>query len=60
MKKTPVNIELNISSIVHGTPNSSVFKLNLIEKFSLLKHFNNKHLLNKKLEFVSVDMKLKW
>ena len=34
-------------------PKGDVFKLCLTEKFWLLKHFNNKHLLNKKSEFTS-------
>ena len=40
-------------SIVHGTPNSGVFKHCLTEKFWLLKHFNDKHPLHKKSEFIS-------
>ena len=40
-------------SIVHGTPKSGVCKLCLIEEFWLLKHCNDKHLLNKKSEIIS-------
>ena len=40
-------------SFVHGTPKDGVCKLYLTEKFWLLKHFNDKHLLNKKSEFIS-------
>ena len=43
----------NIMSIVHETPKRAVCKLCLTEKFWLLKHFNDKHLLNKKSEFIS-------
>ena len=39
-------------SIVHGTPKGGVCKLCLTEKFWLLKHVNDEHLLNKKLEFI--------
>ena len=40
-------------SIVHGTPKGGICKLCLTEKFWHVKHFNDKHLLNKKLEFTS-------
>ena len=40
-------------AIVHGTLKGSVYKLCLTEKFWLLKHFNDEHLLNKKSEFIS-------
>ena len=40
-------------SIVHETPKGGFCKLYLTEKFWILKHFNNKHLLNKKSEFIS-------
>ena len=40
-------------STVHGTPKGGVSKLCLTEKLWLLKHFNYKHLLNKKSEFIS-------
>ena len=40
-------------SIVHGTPKGDLCKLCLTEKFWLLKHFHDRHLLNKKFEFIS-------
>ena len=40
-------------SIVHGTPKGGVCKLCLTENFWLLKHFNDKHLLNMKSKFIS-------
>ena len=40
-------------SIVHGAPKGGVYRLCLTEKFWLLKRFNEKHLLNKKPEFIS-------
>ena len=52
-EKITANIKWNIMSIVHGTPKGGVCKLCLTEKFWLLKHFNNKHLLNQKPEFIS-------
>ena len=52
-EKITANIKLNITSIVHGTPKSAVCNLCLTEKFWLLKHFNDEHLLNKKSEFIS-------
>ena len=39
--------------IVHGTPKGRVCKLCLTENFSDFEHFNEKHLLNKKLGFIS-------
>ena len=51
--KYSANIKWNIMSIVHGTPQGGVYKLCLTEKFCLLQHFNDKHLLNKKSEFIS-------
>ena len=51
-KITP-NIKWNIMSIVNETVKGGVYKLCLTEKFWLLKHFNDKHLLNKKLELIS-------
>ena len=39
-------------SIVHGIPKGGVCKLCLTEKFWVLKHFNDEHLLNKKSEFI--------
>ena len=52
-EKIAANIKWNIMSIVHGTPKGGVSKLCLTEKLWLLKHFIDKHLLNKKLEFIS-------
>ena len=52
-EKITANIKLNIMSYVHGTPKGGVCKLCLTEKFWLLKHFNDKHLLNKKSEFIT-------
>ena len=53
-EKITANItKWNIMSIVHGTPKGGVCKLCLTQKFWLLKYFNDKHLLNKKLEFIS-------
>ena len=52
-KKITATIKWNIVSIVHGTPKGGVCKLCLTEKFWLLKYFNNEHLLNKKLKFIS-------
>ena len=40
-------------SVGHGTAKGGVCKLCLTEKFWLLKHFNDEHLLNKKSEFIS-------
>ena len=40
-------------SIVHGTPKRVFFKLCPTEKFWLLKHFYNKHLLNKTSKFIT-------
>ena len=53
-KKITATIKWNIMSIVHGTPKGGVCKLCLTEKFWLLKHFNDEHLLNKKLEVTSM------
>ena len=39
--------------IVHGTPKGRVCKLCLTENFSDFEHFNEKHLLNTKLGFIS-------
>ena len=50
-EKITANMKLNTMSIANGTPKGSVCKLCLTEKFWLLKHFNDKHLLNKKPEF---------
>ena len=47
-EKTTPSIKWNIMSIVHGIPKGCVCKLCLTEKFWLLKHFNDEHLLNKK------------
>ena len=52
-EKITATIKWNIMSIVHGTPKGGVCKLCLTEKFWLLKHFNNEHLLNKKSDFIS-------
>ena len=52
-KQITATIKWNIMSIVHGTPKGGVCKLCLTEKFWLLKHFNDEHLLNKKSEFIS-------
>ena len=52
-EKITATIKWNIMSIVHGTPKGGVCKLCLTEKFWLLKHFNDEHLLNKKSEFIS-------
>ena len=41
-------------SISNGTPKGGVCKLCLTEKLWLLKHFNDEHPLNKKLEFISM------
>ena len=51
VEKITANIKFNMS-IVHGTLKGGVCKLYLTEKFWLLKHFKDKHLLNKKLEFI--------
>ena len=51
-KKTSATIKWNVMSIVHGTPKGGVCKLCLTEKFWLLKHFNDEHLLNKKSKFI--------
>ena len=40
-------------SIVHGIPKGAICKLHLTQKFWLLKHFNYKHLLNKKSKFIT-------
>ena len=52
-EKITANVKWNIMPIVHGTPKGGVCKLCLTKKFWLLKHFSDKHLLNKKLEFIS-------
>ena len=52
-EKITANIKWNIMSVVHGTPKGGACKLCLTEKFWLLKHFNYKHLVNKKSEFFS-------
>ena len=52
-EKLPANIKWNTMSIVHGTPKGGVCKLCLTEKFWLLQHFNDKHLLNKKSVFIN-------
>ena len=52
-EKVTANIKWNIMSIVHGTPKGGFCKLSLTEKFWLLKHFNDEHLVNKKSEFLS-------
>ena len=41
------------SIMVHGTFNGRVFNLCFTKKFCVLGNFNDKHLLNKNLEFVS-------
>ena len=46
-------VKWNITSVVHETPKGGICKFCLIEKFWLLKDFNDEHLLNKKLEFIS-------
>ena len=52
-EKITATIKWNIMPIVHGTPKGGVCKLSLTEKFWLLKHFYDEHLLNKKSEFIS-------
>ena len=52
-EKIRTNIKWNIMSIVNGTPKGGVCKLCSTEKFWLLKHCNDKNLLNKKSEFIS-------
>ena len=52
-KKIMLYIKRNIMPIVHGFPKDGVCKLYLTEKFLLSKHFNDRHLLNKKSEFLS-------
>ena len=52
-EKITAYIKWNIMSIVHGTPKGGICKLFLTEKFWLLKHFNDKHLLSEKSEFLS-------
>ena len=52
-EKVAASIKQNIMSIVHGTPKDGVCKLCLTEKFWRLKHFQDKHLLNKKSDVVS-------
>ena len=52
-EKIKANIKWNIMSIVHGPPKGGVCKLCLTEIFWILKHFNNKHLFNQKLQFIS-------
>ena len=52
-EKITATIKRNIMSIVHGTPKGGICKLCLTEKFWLLKHFKDEHLLNKKSEFIS-------
>ena len=51
--KITANTKWNIMSILHGTPKGGVCRLCLTGKFWFLKHFNDKHLLNKKSEFIS-------
>ena len=46
-------VKWNITSVVHETPKGGICKFCLTEKFWLLKDFNDEHLLNKKLEFIS-------
>ena len=41
-------------SIIHAPPKGGVCKLCLTEIFRSLKHFNNTHLLNQKLQFISM------
>ena len=52
-EKIKANIKWSIMSILHGTPKGGVCKLCLTEIFWILKHFNNKHLLNQKSQFIS-------
>ena len=52
-QKITASIKSNIMSMVHEKPKGSLCKFCLTEKFRLLKHFNNEHLLNKKLELIS-------
>ena len=52
-EKITANIKWNITSIVHGTLKGGVCKLCLTEQFWFLKHFNYKHLLNNKSQFIS-------
>ena len=52
-EKTTASMKWNIMSIVHGNPKGGVCKFCLTQKFRLLKHFNNEHLLIKKSEFIS-------
>ena len=52
-EKIIASIKWNIMSVVHETPTGCVCKLCLTEKFWLLNYFNNEHILNKKLEFIS-------
>ena len=52
VEKITANIKWNIMSIVHRTLKGGICKFCLTEKFWLLKHFKDKHLLNKKLEFI--------
>ena len=46
------SMKWDIMLIVHGTLKGGVCKFCLTEKFWLLKHFNDEHLLNKKPEFI--------
>ena len=52
-KKLAPSTKWNIISTSHGTCKDCVYKLCLSEKFWLLKHFNDEHLLNNKFEFNS-------
>ena len=52
-EKIIASIKWNITSVVHETPKGEICKFCLTEKFWLLKDFNDEHLLNKKLEFIS-------
>ena len=52
-EKIALIIKWNIMLIVYGTPKGRVRKLCLTENFSDFEHFNDKHLLNKKLGFIS-------
>ena len=52
-EKITANVKWNIISIVHGTLKGGVCKLCLCDKFWLLKHFDNEHLLNQNLGLIS-------
>ena len=52
-EKIEANVKWSIMSILHGTSKGGICKLCLTEIFWILKHFNNKHLVNKKSQFIS-------